>query len=255
MDIKDKSPFFGGNLSKKKGLDSSSNIWPDDEALEEALMDLPDPGVFNTKPKKRSNGKAISIFTDEPTVAENTSQDTTTMEYASLFSQTLDGADTPATEMDNQDQLDKLGQELLESKMESQLGKHLLKKFVYAPRDSGVAGLDFPPDLGTRQTKTPELEQEEEDELPEIKDSAWHFADKTEIVVAASDGIEPESRLPLPVADTAKDMAPPSSIGALKGSEDFLVPESSEAEVSSPERSSRGKRKRFDFGRFAYTSR
>jgi hypothetical protein len=218
-------------------------------------MDLPDPGVFNAKTKKRSNSKAISIFADEPTVVEDTSQDITTPECTLFFSHTLDGTDTQATEMDSQDQLDKQRQELLESKMESQLSKHLLKKFAYAPRDSGVAGLDFPTDLGTWQNETPELEQDEECELPESEDSALHLADKTEIVIAASDGIEPETRLPLPAADTAKDKGPPSSIGAVKGSEDFLIPESSEAEVSSPERSSRGKRRRFDFGRFAYTPR
>jgi exonuclease-1 len=253
--IEGKSPFFGGNLSKKRGMDGSSNIWSDDDALEEALMDLPDPGVFNTEPKKRSNGKSIPIFADELTATEDTSQDTMAMECASLFSQTLDAADTPETEMDSQDQQEKQGQELLESEMESQLGKHLLKKFAYVPRDSGVAGLDFSSDPDTRQVETPELDHQEEDELPTTKDSAWHLGNKTEIMVAASDGVEAETRLTLPAAHTPKDIAPPSSIGAVKGSEDFLVPESSEAEVSSPERSSRGKRKWFDIGRFAYTPR
>jgi hypothetical protein len=253
MAIEGSSPFFSGNLSKKNRKDSSSSIWSDEDALEEALIDLPDPGVFNPNPKKWSNGKAIPIFTDETTIADDTSQDTTTAECTSLFSKTLDGVDTPATEMDSQDQSEKPEQDLLESKMESQLSKHLLKKFAYAPRDSGVTGLDFPPDLGAQQNETAEPKQEEEDELPEIEDSAWHLADKTEIVVPASDGIEPEIRLPLPALHTTKDTAPSSSIGAVKGSEDFLVPESSEAEVSSPERSSRGKRKRFDFGRFTYT--
>jgi len=255
--IDGKSPFFGSGPSNKKGKDGSSDIWSNDDALEEALMNLPDPGVFTAEPKEGSKGKTILVFADEPSIAEDISQDTATTDRTLLFSQTLDGGTTPATETYSQDQLEKQKQELLRSNMESQLGKRLLKKFAYAPRDSGVAGLDFPRHQDTQENEAQELEREEEEEeaLSEIEDIAWHIADKTEIAVAASDGVEPEIRLPLPAAPAAKDVMPPSLVVAVKGSEDFLVPESSSEEVSSPERSLRGKRKRFDVGRFAFTPR
>lgn len=248
------SPFFGDNRFKKTRQDGNSHIWSDDDTLDEALMNLPDPGIFKAEHKKR-NGRPIPIFADEPTVENDTSQDTTTTARPSSFSQTFDGPDTLPTEIDSQDQSENREQELPESEMESQLSTRLLRKFTYTPGNSDVAGLNFQPDPDTPQNETPTLKQEEGDELPNTENSAWNYEDTPEVVVSNSDGIEPETPLPLPVAHTPKHIEPSNSIAVVKGSEDFLVPESSDAEVSSPERSSRGKRKWLDIGRFAYTPR
>lgn len=244
-----KSPFFSGGKSKSpsKGSIYERNLFSSDGELEEALMDLPDPGVFSSESRRRSKDKSIAIFRDDEdggqakeTVEDaNTSQDSIRSKR-SVFSQTQSEPATQNTEHESQEaSFSGRKKDMQESIFEKHLRASVndfRQKFSYGPRDSGVAfnvEVEELPNPGNHG-----------DEPASIEDEAWAVAD-AEIIVPVSDNVEPAT--PAPASSR------PTSNITVKGSEDFLVP-GSEDEVSSPEMMEK-KNKVFDVGRFAFTPR
>lgn len=247
--MEEKSPFFSTSKTKSpsKRRVHEQNLFSSDGELEEALMDLPDPGTFVSEPRRRSKGKSIAIFQDdegadqtkEVMEDESTSQDSIASKR-SVFSQAQDVPETQNTALDSQEAAVVAGKE---GRQESIFDKYLRasvndfrKNFSNTPRDSGVA-------FGADANDLPEPE-EQGGEQPDIEDEAWAAAD-AKVIVPASDGVEPGT----PRVASSR----PSSNTAVRGSEDFLIP-GSEDEVSSPEMMER-KSRVFDVGRFAFMPR
>jgi len=252
------SPFFNAGTNKspmprRKDLADFSS----DNELEEALMDLPDPGVFSTDPRKKVKRTPIAIFQDDESeyVADEsisyvkgnendngaeTSQDSATSEDA-IFSDVEErGSQTQITELDSQEETvvgaTTKGMFTLNRHPRTS-SKGLRKQFGYLPRDSGVA---FETDADDSQATN----GKEEVEKLEIDDKAWAPAN-SHIVVPDSDGIEPTA--------SPRSTSRQSSNVMVRGSEDYMVPESEE-EGSSPEKTV-SKVRVFDVGRFAFTPR
>jgi len=250
------SPFFKAGTKnsptpRRKDLADFSS----DGELEEALMDLPDPGVFSTNTRKKVKRTPIAIFQDDESehIADKsiaqaksnendngaeTSQDSTTSK-GSIFSDFEErGSQTQITELDSQEEIaagtTTKGLFTLDKHSHTS-PKGLRKRFGYLPRDSGVA-------FETNADDGKAINGKEKVDKLEIEDEACALGN-SHIVVSDSDGIEPPAS-PRPTSRQSSNVI-------VKGSEDLMVPDSEE-ECSSPEKTVK-KLKVFDVGRFAFT--
>ena len=227
------SKFFAAPAPARKG-NPSTDLWSDD-SLDEALMGLPDLTTLSSTATRRN--KRIAIFADEDLPAESEltlthdeSQSTVMINESSVDLNQQDAMATPASSVDSC---------AFGSQRKRGLASSLAAKFTYSAEKSREKP------SGKLDTRTG---------LEEIATEA--------IVVPRSDPIEPsDDELPTeplvtvgkepPALDTlSRGDALPSSMAAVKGSEDLLLSESEDEDIASP----KAARKVFNLSRFAFIS-
>jgi len=248
--VAEPSPSLRTTKHRRKKSSLDFQLFSDD-SVEEAMAQFADLDEAASQPKKK-----LKIFKDSAFSFDNDSQSSASSKMTTQTSQESQesGTLTPATSHGSPEPETLLGATRQVQSLRSQFSyvsststatkvaqssKLSFTRATFPPkRDSSVvppAPVNHGPQPASKATGIYESRQNDDDDL--LEESTWKAAEE-QVVVAASSDVEPTTPRKSPVATRRE----------VKGSEEFLVPDSDAESVCSP------RKPLINLGRFAYNA-